>query len=269
MGRIDNGIGITKGLQTWHTQNNTVERMTDDATYTAAHPDDTLVLAGPPRLASVWTGVPDGGDLQKTEGWNSLMALGFLQGFNFQTQRPVQPLQAIGSGRSYFVTAKSQVSWSMGRLFCNGRNLMRALYHSAAAAELPVEKFDETPSARGINDMYFVNMDSELFYIPIGIAAVFKDKAHNILGSVYLELSMIAGYGVGFNAGQALIMENVSGLCDRVRPFLNTQAVKSNTNWNNTLRAQVDKVVGLPAAPEGWDEHTIKDGPLDGAFLRP
>ena len=46
-------IGITRSMgATWRMQDNYVERIMDNAAYTAAHPDDTLVMAGPPRVPS-------------------------------------------------------------------------------------------------------------------------------------------------------------------------------------------------------------------------
>ena len=44
-------LGITKGVTSWRSQRNNVERHMDNAAYTSAHPDDTLVLAGPPRFS--------------------------------------------------------------------------------------------------------------------------------------------------------------------------------------------------------------------------
>lgn len=225
-------LGITKGIGTWQSQQRTVERFTDNATYTSAHPDDTLVLAGPPRKID--------SNEEATSGWQSLLAIGMIQGFQFNSQKPTQPMQAIGSGRSYFVSGKSQTTWRIGRLFCNGRNLLRVLYHNAVAGGVPVQDFDDPPVAQDSSDMYYINLDSELYYVPFGIGAIFKDKISNLIGAVYLELCMIQSYGVGFNAGQAMIMEDVNGMCDRVLPFRPTAVATGGA-----LRATVDTVVGF------------------------
>jgi len=227
-------LGITKGISTWKsTQRHTVERFTDNAAYTSAHPDDTLVLAGPPRRMSAKQDV--------SEGWESLLAIGMIQSFQFGSQKATQPMQAIGSGRSFFVSGKSQTSWSIGRLFCNGRNLLRVLYHNASAGGVEVQKFDDSPVAGNRTDQYFINLDSELYYIPFGLAAIFKDKASDLIGGVYLELCMIQGYNVGFNAGQSMIMENVSGMCDRVVGFMPSEV----TADTSVPRATMDSVIGF------------------------
>jgi hypothetical protein len=225
-------LGITKGITTWNSQQRTVERFTDNAAYTSAHPDDTLILAGPPRKS----------DMQEyaTSGPASLLAIGMQQGFTFSSQKPTQPMQAIGSGRTFFVSAKSQNSWQIARLFCNGRNLLRVLYHNAVAGNLPVQDFDDSPVVASRTEMFFINLDSELFYIPTGIGMIYRDKAKNLIGAGYLELCMTSSYSLGFNAGQAAVMENVTGLCDRVVPFRPTAVATAAVP-----RATIDAVVGF------------------------
>lgn len=227
-------LGITKGLTTWQSQQRTVERFTDTASYTSGHPDDTLVLAGPPRFSSVKT--------EGTTGTKTLLAIGMLQGFQYQSTKPTTPLQAIGSGRSFFVSGKSSTTWRVGRLFCNGRNLLRVLYHNMVAGEVPVQDFDDKPVDKSYTEMHYINLDSELYYIPFGLAALFKTKTKDFLGAVYLELSMIVSYGISFNAGQSMIMEDVSGMCDRVLPFR-----PAETNRPGVPRATIDEVIGFTA----------------------
>lgn len=243
-------LGITKGIGTWQSQQRTVERFTDNAAYSSAHPDDTLVLAGPPRKIDSDEGEPS--------GWKSLLAIGMLQGFQFNSQKPTQPMQAIGSGRLYFVSGKSQTTWRLGRLFCNGRNLLRVLYHNAVAGGVPVQNFDDSPVALNNSDLYFINLDSELFYVPFGLASIFKDKIHNLIGAVYLELCMVQSYGVGFNAGQAMIMEDVNGMCDRVLPFRPTEVATGST-----LRKTVDTVIGFVNDNMPYNGTGLSDGNLN------
>jgi len=209
-------LGVTKGVTNWQSQQQTVERVTDNAAYTSAHPDDTLVLAGPPRKASA--------SESAVNGWRSLLAIGMMQTFQITSQKPTQPLAAIGSGRTYFVSGKSQTTWRIGRLFCNGRNLLRVLYHNCVAAGVNVSKFDD-PAALSQYDNFFINLDSELFYVPFGLPALFRDKIHNKIGAFYAELCMINSYTLGFTAGQNMIMEDVGGMCDRLMPYSASEAI--------------------------------------------
>lgn len=229
-------IGVTKGLQTWSFQGNTVERVTDNASYDNVHPDDTLLLAGPARGT--------GGVVQAAPGPGmTLLAIGFCQSFNWTSTASVQPMMAIGSGRSFYMRGKSQTQWQMSRPMMNGRNLLRALYHNAVAANVPVENFDDKPSL-GRTDAYFMNLDSELFYVPFGMAMIMRSKAHALISAAYFELCMIGSWGGGFTAGGSNVLEAVSGLCDRVIPF----APSDQGAREGVPRPTLDAMLGLTAA---------------------
>lgn len=202
-------IGITRGLTTWKFQDNYVERVMDNAAYTAAHPDDTLIMAGPPRT-------PDPKNAQSIE--NNLLAIGHLQQVQFTQQKPTQPVMAIGSGRTFFVSGKAQGQCTLGRLFVNGRNLLRVLHHNMRTTGMKVEDMDDRP-ARSAARQYYINLDSELYLIPFGLGALFRDKIHHVLGGFYSELSMITTYAIGLTAGQNMVMEQVNVVFDRLMPF--------------------------------------------------
>jgi hypothetical protein len=206
----------------WKFQQSYIERMMDHSALTSAHPDDTLVLAGPARAGFNSTATSAGG--AQNDILAQMLPLGMLQSFNAMFQKPTQPMQAIGSGRLFFVSGKSQGQAQIARLFCNGRNLLRALYTNAVQAKLDVSKFDDPACATAFDSgdsdaKYVINLDSELFLIPFGLACFFRDKAHDHLGAFYLELCMINSYNIAYNAGQSLILENVSILFDRALPI--------------------------------------------------
>lgn len=228
-------LGVVKGFDTWKFQESYVERIMDNAAYTAAHPDDTLVLAGPARRSALQQG-----------GAQSLLAIGMLQAVNFTTTKPTQPMMAIGSGRSFYVSGKAQTQWTMGRLFVNGRNLLRVLYHNAVSGGIDPSTFDDVATDVS-KPQYFINLDSELFLIPLGLGTVFRDKTHGYVGGFYAELSMITSYAVGWNAGQNLILENVSGLSDRLLPFgADSPAGISPHGGANPIQSDViDRVLGF------------------------
>jgi hypothetical protein len=253
-----NGIGITRGVNDWRFQDHYVEREMDNAAYSAAHPDDTLVLAGPPRKGSI--GV-SGNTATKAPG--TMLAIGMLQSLQFTQTKPTQPMMAIGSGRSFFVSGKAQTQWTMARLFVNGRNLLRVLYHNAVNATIPVEvnKFDD-PAAASSNSNYFINFDSELYYVPFGLACFFRNKMHDLVGSFYSELSMINSYAVQANAGQNMILENVSGLADRLLPLEIKEiagAQASGAVPRTTVDALLDFTDTSVAATPGYNTVTMDD----------
>lgn len=234
------GIGITKGVNSWRFQDHYVEREMDNAAYSAAHPDDTLVLAGPARKATAFNG--SAATNANTANAGSLLAIGMLQQISFTQTKPTQPMMAIGSGRSFFVSGKAQTQWTIARLFVNGRNLLRVLYHNAAVTSgLNVGNFDD-PAAKSSSSNFFINLDSELYYVPFGLAAFFRNKTHDLVGSFYAELCMINSYAVQAAAGQNMILENVTGMADRLLPLEITTIAG---NVGGIPRSTVDTVLGF------------------------
>ena len=226
-------IGVTKTLGNWNASGNYVERIGDNASYDAAHPDDTLILAGPPRKGVV---------RPNRSSVRTLMALGMFQNFSVQTSVPVIPVMAIGSGRTFFLRGKSQSRWSVQRCLINGRNLLRALYHNAVESGVHADQFDDPAAFAGQPDsQVFLNLDSELFYIPFGMAMIVRSKSHTAVMGCYLELCMIDSWGTQISAGSNLIAESVTGLCDRVLPYLASDAMDTIHVGRNLM----DSVLGL------------------------
>lgn len=227
-------IGVTKSLATWSAQRNHVERTMDNASIDAAHPDDTLILAGPARRSVMRS--------DRSSPYQ-LSALGQFVSFSVNSNAPWTPMMAIGSGRSYFLRGKSQSSWNLQRVRLNGRSLLRALYHTATeVAGLNPDRFDDPAALEGSpNSLDFVNLDSELFYIPIGLAIVMRTKSHTLVSSCYLELCVVASWGLQIGAGQSMVSEQVAGYCDRIMPFQASDAMEVP----GVGRTLMDAVLGL------------------------
>lgn len=230
-------LGVVKNFDTWKFQESHVERVMDNAAYTSAHPDDTLVMAGPARKHALREG-----------GAASLLAIGMLQAVNFTQTRPTQPMMAIGSGRSFYVSGKAQTQWSIGRLFVNGRNLLRVLQHNAVKGGIDPSQFDDpaTDSSR-TGQKFYINLDSEMYLVPFGLATVFRDKTHGYCGGFFAELSVLTSWAIGWNAGQSLILENVSGMADRLLPFgADTPAgVRPHAAGSGIQKTDLDRVLNF------------------------
>ena len=234
------------GVTAWNPQNSCIERLMDNAAYTSAHPDDTLVLVGPARQSSV-VGSDGGGN------FSSLKAVGMLQQMQVSQQRAVQPLQAIGSGRNYFLAGKPMVNFSIGRLFAKGPNLYRALY-SNIMDEGIIGGFNDAEPATSSNytDGVF-NLDSEMFLVPFGLVVAFRDKSGGNLGSFYIESCMISSYSIGIAAGQNMVMENINGSADRIYPIdltdNSTAANFFNQSGAGNQVASTDTDFSVPLTP--------------------
>jgi len=226
----------------------------DNSAFEAAHPDDTLVLAGPARRDTAST---TGSAAQDTYNGGTLLAIGMLQTMSITQTKPTQPMMAIGSGRVFFVSGKSQVQWSIGRLFINGRNLLRVLYHNAVVAGVDASAFDDI-AASSVNSTFFTNLDSELFYIPFGLGVLFRNKVHALLGSMYLELAMINSHAIGITAGQNAVLENVTGVCDRALPWT---FVMDSVGRPGVLKETLDNVLDFSTGENG---QSVDFEPVEG-----
>jgi hypothetical protein len=227
-------LGITRNLVSWRFQDHYVERVMDNAAYTSAHPDDTLVLAGPARKDQALIEEPNG------KKFGSLLAIGMMQNLNISQVKSTTPVMAIGSGRSFFVSGKAQGNGSIARLFVNGRNLMRVLYHNAVSRDLPVESFDD-PAAVSSASKFYINLDSELYLIPFGLGSIFRTKSHQFVGGFYAELTMLQSYNISIQAGANMIAEQVSFMFDRLVSFASDDL--GTTSY--IPKATLDSVLGF------------------------
>lgn len=218
----------------WKVQASHIERQMDNAAYTAAHPDDTLVMAGPPRSSG-------------TEAGEVMLPIGALQQITWQQQKPTQPMMAIGSGRTFFTSGKAITNWSAARMWLSGGNLLRVLYNyglKKISAPLAPSGYDDPASDANIAEGVF-NLDSELFYVPFGMGCIFRTKSKQLIGSFYMELCMITSWSTSISAGQSQVVEQVTGVADRILPFKITD---TNTDSSAALDAAIAFATGGGAA---------------------
>lgn len=207
---IGNPVTTTQDIGSWSFQEQYVERLMDDASFTAAHPNNTMVLAGPARLPAGGVGA---------DFASVMLPVGMVAQMGVSCSKPLQPMQALGSGRTFFLTGKGQVSFNIARLWVNGRNLMRALYTNAKQSGIDVTKFGDEPVAERGDEKSWLNLDSELFYIPFGMCVIVRSVSQDAITAFYIELCMLNSWNTSFGAGQNMIMENVSGMADRIKPI--------------------------------------------------
>jgi hypothetical protein len=218
----------------------------DSSAYESAHPDDTLILGGPARLVDIDLSNAPGADvglgIQTQANGVTLLPIGMVQGMSWSTQKPTQPMMAIGSGRTFFSSGKSQTTWNMTRLMSNGRNLLHVLYHAAKDKNINVAQFDD-PAGVDNGAQFLTNLDSELYHIPFGIGMLFRNKVHDWVGAFYGEACMIGSYSIGLTAGSSLVLETVNGVCDRMLPM----SLASIGASPYAPRATIDQIIGFAA----------------------
>ena len=231
---------ITTNIASWDSEENYVEQAMESAMYNSAHADDTLVLIGPARKPT-------------SDVAGALTAVGVLQNFSITQQKQITPHSAIGSARTFFQASKVMVSGSIQRLFINGKNLYRVLYENAYKGGYKLQSKPLPHAAE--NTKFLVNLDSNLFLIPFGMAVVYRDKAKNTLGGIYIELMTIPMWSSQISAGSPTIVEGTSFMADRVRALslngLSKTGTEAETNLmnditavgNSDLESRLDKIL--------------------------
>ena len=189
-----------------------IEHSHDQSTLSLVTPDDSLIFVGPPRLAGA----------KSTEFY----AVGFVNSFNYSEQAQVQPLKAIGSRRHIFSRTNAPVGGSIGRMLVLGSNMYRALYALTGLSDTISDRNSMfAVGANGESSSWYTNLEEDLFRIPIGLGIIYNSPASmaensaQSAGAEYIEMIQLQNRSVGFQAGAAMIMEQVSFLADRVVPW--------------------------------------------------
>lgn len=175
-------------------------------------PDDCLVVLGAPRLKDAET--------------SEMYPIGFLQSISYSENRQVQPLKTIGSRRHVFSATNTPVQGSIARLLLLGPNLMNILHHyqdipaSIAAASNQTYKAGTVNGTDGSTGEWYTNAEEDLFRVPFGMGIIYNAPSSlaSKLGTAaeYIENCVLVNKQVSIQSGQAVIMEQVSFMADRV-----------------------------------------------------
>ncbi len=201
--------------------------------------ESTLIAAGPPQASQTSDGGTTGG----------IYPIGLLESVGLQQSKQLQRIFEIGSTRSYFIPGRVIGSISIGRTFYFGPSLLRVLYayyrHSRnninfgtdPAGTRAVINGQEVPSPAAAlldnvdpaglhelrrspgEDYFFIELASDLFNQPTGMAIYFKDQNSVSVGAMYLEFCYVQGHQLNISSGSVLVMEGVSLQYDRIVPI--------------------------------------------------
>ena len=174
-----------------------------------------------------------------------------MDSVGIQQQKQVQRIYEVGSSRSYFIPGRVAGGVSLGRVFYYGPSLLRVIYayYKNEANNITIGNEDRslidvgTPNERrnpneslidlnAINtasihsvqqspgdDYFFINLASDIFNQPTGLAIYFKDSNDNLIGAMYLEDCMVNSHRMNISSGSVLISEGSSMEFDRVVPI--------------------------------------------------
>lgn len=206
--------------------------------------ETSLIASGPPALQSVGAGAQS-----TATGVGTVYPIGLIENAGVSQSKQLQRVFEIGSSRSYFIPGRVIGSLSLGRIFYYGPSLLRVMYAyykntanniligtNAEDAEVTLEDGGTAPDplARLLNsggetfhalrqspgeDYMFINLASDLFNQPTGIAFYFKDANYNSVGAFYLENVQVQGHQFSVSSGSVLVMEGASAQWERCVPI--------------------------------------------------
>lgn len=237
-------MAATTDFTSWDFSNFHVQQELQGGQFVSA--ETSLIAAGPPEIGgtSAHSQVP-------SSGVGSVYPIGLIENAGVSQSKQLQKIFEIGSSRSYFIPGRVIGSISLGRIFYYGPSLLRVMYayykdtgaksgtpigtaSADAKITLPDGSLAQSPFARLLaaggdvfhnnrmspgEDYFYINLASDLFNQPTGLAFYFKDANFNSVGAFYLEQVYVQGHQFSISSGSVLVMEGASAQYDRAVPI--------------------------------------------------
>jgi len=235
----------TTAFNNWDFHNHHVQSELFGGEFVSA--ETTLIAAGPPRLSDIGNGDSTIDDPEADQ----VFPIGVLENVGLSQSKQLQRIFEIGSSRSYFIPGRTIGSVTLGRVLYHGPSLLKVLYAhykqtASGAIQINSEGKDATLPIGGIDiphpnatmlelpalqqelhrvkyspgfDNLWLNLASDIFNQPTGLAIYFRNQLDMTLGAVYLEECYVQGHQLSISSGSVLLMEGVSLQFDRVRPI--------------------------------------------------
>lgn len=242
--------GPTTSFSNWDFYNQHVHEDVSGGQFVSA--ESTLIAAGPPRLDMSGANITVPASV--TTSTDFVYPIGLLETVGLQQSKQLQRIFEIGSTRSYFIPGRTIGTLNIGRTFYFGPSLLRVLYayyRTANAGDPLLSVGDGAVGGQVTDELGFSRPDpqagllgavtdtgvlhklrrspgegymlldlaSDLFSQPTGMAIYFKDYNSVTLGAMYLEDCYVQGHQMTISSGSVLIMEGASLQYDRMRPI--------------------------------------------------
>jgi hypothetical protein len=244
----------TTSFNNWDFHNHHVQSELIGGEFVSA--ETTLIAAGPPRLTDITGGSSDvgggGGVIDTPDEGDMVFPIGVLENVGLSQSKQLQRIFEIGSSRSYFVPGRTIGSLTLGRVLYHGPSLMKVLYahYKQTSSSAPFQFMNDgigatiniggvdvpDPNATLLNlpalqaelhqvqsnpgyDDLWLNLASDIFNQPTGMAIYFRNQLDITVGAIYLEECYVQGHQMSISSGSVLVMEGVSLQFDQVRPI--------------------------------------------------
>jgi len=227
---------VERALETWSPQTHHVQGGLPPGNFLSAK--FCLICAGPPMFSQL---------ALDSDGAASVYPIGLAQNFSHSSNKSVNKLFEVGSGRSYWMFGHSVAQLSLGRVMYHGPSLLRCLwayYDTTGSSFEKIKPLTEigggcSPFAAsgstagtaarsaGLHDVrippgydnLFINLASDLFSQPTGMLLIMKDNQENTVGSFYLEQCVVPNHSFAFDAQSLVVQESCSIMYERMLPL--------------------------------------------------
>lgn len=203
------------------------------------------VSAGPPRLAAVGGAVLGGGPEQLDD---LVYPIGIVQNFNIGQNKNFSRIFELGSDRSYFIPGRTVGQVGLSRIHYHGASLMRLLYayYQDVLRPTTVEWMWPNLGASTVAnphdvvvppgyENFFLNLASDLFNQPVGLAFFLRDSNLQTLGAFYLEHAVIPTHTWATDAMGTIVQESVGIQYELLVP-IRTRVIPLMTGAEDHLR---------------------------------
>ena len=231
----------TTSYSNWEFYNQRVQQEVVGGQFLSA--ETTLIAAGPPSLDNVKA---QNEGIAAVDDATEAYPIGLLESFGLQQNRQLQRIFEIGSSRSYFIPGRNIGSIALGRTMYYGPNLLRALYAYYVDTGMGIGTADQNAMITGKDgrqypdpkrkllgttqalhvlhrrpgyDYLFIDLASDLFAQPTGMAVYFKDYDGVSVGAFYLNECYVQGHQLNVSSGSVLIMEGAQMQYDTLTPI--------------------------------------------------
>ena len=196
---------------------NTIENWTDNFGPNHVQPLDGLFGKGTGYLSSESIVVCAAGADYSESSANlvkKLHPIGLVENAAVQQSKQLQQLFEIGSRRPFFVPGRVQISATLARVMFNGPSLLKVIYNKIPQGDFTVND-DDKP---GEGDFY-INLASEFFNHPLGLAFLARDMDKGGYGGFFLEECFVQGHQFSVAAQQTVLLENCSLRAAAIHPI--------------------------------------------------
>lgn len=218
-------LGINS-FTNWDFYNNHVHNDNKQGRFISS--ETTLVAAGFPSTDETPAAAVAQGDASASQ--NQVYPIGLLETIGIQQSKQVQRIFEIGSARSYFIPGRVIGSFNLGRTFFNGNSLLKVLYAHTALNLTNSDQVEALIAGAGdvaMKDLlrdpgynqFFIDLTSDLFARPFGIAVYCKDSLGETSNAFFMENCYIQGHQITISSGSILIMEGASAQFERAVPI--------------------------------------------------